>query len=490
LKFLRFCFNKELSDVTLFLQLALTLLVKLRNNVLEEVLLIMKKAIRYILVCAFTAVILMGATTCNLLTLKVYTNHPGLKTATATMMVTVYNGTPVGLPTAMTFWDPGFGPYSAPSVTDTNASILPPGNYAITVQNPGDGMTPPLPINIPKDKSSGKVEVYLPFRYDEADKPLAVWSLDGNGQNSADLDNPSVYALNTSTSGVNWIKEKAAVTTFPEGARDHSCLELVSATSTPNSTVAFSSIPGGITLSMWIKADDLQGYHPTLFQIGDNITGGISDSGKLKFTVGTIPIESKTPITRNTWHHIAFTYSNSEMKIYYNGREEGSAFNVPQGMIPTGNTPVYVGGSSTTPVVNMRFDEVRLFGYTCLPMNISYDALIVPEDTDRDGFWNSIDNCPNSYNPDQKDTDRDGIGDVCDLDDDNDNVPDATDNCPLTQNADQLDTDHDGIGDACDNCDTVANPNQLDTDGDGIGDACDNCPTLYNPGQEPCSSPS
>ncbi len=71
--------------------------------------------------------------------------------------------------------------------------------------------------------------------------------------------------------------------------------------------------------------------------------------------------------------------------------------------------------------------------------------------------------------------------DSCQFDSDNDEFGDqghpenecTVDNCPDTYNPNQVDADEDGIGDVCDNCLTLANSDQADTDGDGIGDACD-----------------
>lgn len=75
-------------------------------------------------------------------------------------------------------------------------------------------------------------------------------------------------------------------------------------------------------------------------------------------------------------------------------------------------------------------------------------------DDDGDGIPDGRDNCVDVANPDQTDTDLDGLGDACDA----------------TPNGDD---DADGVDNLADNCLTDANPDQADTDGDGIGDACE-----------------
>jgi len=90
--------------------------------------------------------------------------------------------------------------------------------------------------------------------------------------------------------------------------------------------------------------------------------------------------------------------------------------------------------------------------------NVDLPGQNCKRDSDTDGIFDHVDNCPSVKNSNNADVDRDGIGDVCDLDMDgdgiNDKLPDFTDtgkdNCTEVRNRNQLDGDFDGLGDACD----------------------------------------
>ncbi|HUT99836.1 MAG TPA: thrombospondin type 3 repeat-containing protein [Myxococcota bacterium] len=166
-------------------------------------------------------------------------------------------------------------------------------------------------------------------------------------------------------------------------------------------------------------------------------------------------------------------------------------------------------------------------GEYCDPVSTGHDTLgdACDPDDDGDGICDpdvvaagctGSDNCPLNRNPDQSDSDGNGIGDICDVDTDGDGQIDGADACPdvptplcsalspcaageckpverawdpdagpqgewveVDRCTQHVDSDSDGLGDICDPC-----PNDEtndDTDGDGIGDACgDICPAAAN----------
>lgn len=113
-------------------------------------------------------------------------------------------------------------------------------------------------------------------------------------------------------------------------------------------------------------------------------------------------------------------------------------------------------------------------------------------DSDGDGFFDSVDPCPNTA----------GTSNGCPVDSDGDGVIDAQDRCPniagIVENKGcLLDTDEDNVPDIDDKCPSIAGsllnkgcpevkqqeiPFPIDTDGDALPDSVDKCPTI--PGTE------
>ncbi len=140
-------------------------------------------------------------------------------------------------------------------------------------------------------------------------------------------------------------------------------------------------------------------------------------------------------------------------------------------------------GFVTSPVVDncpliansnqANFDQ-DLFGDVCDP-DIDNDG--APDAFDTDSFnplvcsdddSDQCDDCSSgTFNllDDGLDTDSDGMCDIGDVDDDADLVNDDVDNCPIIPNPDQADSDRDGIGNLCEVNDEVCFPVVLETNG-------------------------
>jgi hypothetical protein len=144
-----------------------------------------------------------------------------------------------------------------------------------------------------------------------------------------------------------------------------------------------------------------------------------------------------------------------------------------------GSKPSCIGSifGSTNSCLNM-FDEDTFFVYGW--SSISVFEKKVGYDGDGDLVVNEEDNCPSTSNPDQRDYDSDGYGDLCDSDDDNDGLTNDLDNCSqgiLDWNSNiYLDYDRDGCLDALED---------NDDDNDGVLDNDDGCPYDSNYSVEP-----
>ena len=261
----------------------------------------------------------------------------------------------------------------------------------------------------------------------------------------------------------------------------------------------------GYSVEMWVKFDSGASGREELFSRSEGVNGLFlyrSADGKLNFSVGESHESPTTstdePVSDGEWHHVVATIEyeaeacatrpdrafSPDIALSESAEEDpigppritlyvdgfayplGSFFPYPP-ETPSAQNLVGArsGSSGLTDWLNASVDDVAIYDEPLSEEEVeahlaaseaqpSSTILLPPaetEDADEDGVPDGRDNCPEVSNPEQEDSDLDGVGDACQVepDADEDGVPDAEDNCPEVANVEQTDTNENGIGDAC-----------------------------------------
>ena len=119
------------------------------------------------------------------------------------------------------------------------------------------------------------------------------------------------------------------------------------------------------------------------------------------------------------WHMTTVTVDDETIKTFLDGvyidEQSLATFNINPKMA---SEPIHIGigeGAIYYPV-DGKIDEVRIYNRALSDAEIQelYAQTYWPIDSDNDGVIDAQDNCISTSNPDQLDTDEDGIGDICD----------------------------------------------------------------------------
>lgn len=247
--------------------------------------------------------------------------------------------------------------------------------------------------------------------------------------------------------------------------------------------------PSGTFGMIWSKNSTFNGYNDpfTLMITSDGRAAGRVGKGDNATEVG---VGSSVAVNDNNWHHLALTFDGIHLRLYRDGNlDDSQLVSFP---LYNNTQDAIIGqwaAGVPNPALNYRglIDELSVHSRALTNGEIAAihrggttgqcQPLIT--DSDRDGVADGDDNCPDTANSDQLNTDGDEQGDACDSDDDNDGFGDSIEETegsdPLNEDStpevcDGVDNDlNDGIDENFTNTDGDGQANCVDSDDDGDG---------------------
>ncbi len=183
---------------------------------------------------------------------------------------------------------------------------------------------------------------------------------------------------------------------------------------------------GALTQSFALPTDGLAAGSHTVYIRVRTETGVWSLYDSASFTVDPTAIDNSVTVTDNV-----LTANFEATGAQYQWLDCGNANTI----LPGETNRSFTATQSGRYAVQITFNGQTVLS-NCIAATVDNT-----NDDDSDGIENDTDNCPNTPNPDQTDSDNDGIGDVCDTDADNDGVPDMEDLCPNTPEGVTVDFD-------------------------------------------------
>lgn len=217
-----------------------------------------------------------------------------------------------------------------------------------------------------------------------------------------------------------------------------------------------------VSFSAWIKPSSLSGTR-IIYEEGGGTNGLILwlNNNVLTFTVRNGGGGSQTDLSHPTtlsldgnWHHVACTFDNGLMKVFYDGVPQSTTAAFTN--IPDHGSDGGIAGN---------------FGNNSAGISGNYAGLLDAARYTNSETWLDADIANEAQS--SCDSDNDGLANRIDLDSDNDGVPDIIEAGGLDANGDGIadnliDTDADGLVDLYDSDDGGTPLVAVDEDGDGL----------------------